>query len=292
MPDSATQDVSTEACGATSIERRDVHFDLAGMDVRNWHPEGMHVAHFFNALSLTFPDGERFFIETVRRYRDQITDPQLQAEVRGFIGQEAMHGREHEAWNQLLTDAGLPTAKIQRWLNRNIDLGRKLLSHRAQLATTMALEHYTAEMADLMLGKPELLAGADPRAAALWRWHAIEETEHKAVAFDVYQAVHGDTRSAWWTRVRTMWMVTIEFWLEVFVYHVTLVRADGGGADWRGWWRAFRYLWIYPGTLRMIPGAVWRYCRRGFHPWEKDNRAYVDAWKADPQSLPKASLAG
>lgn len=284
MPDT-TPPVSL--AGVPEIRRRDLHFDLEDVDIRNWHPAGRHVSHFYNALSLTFPDGERFFIDTVRHYQDRITSPQLAADVRAFIGQEAMHGREHEAWNGKIRAAGLPADRIQGWVQRNIGIARRHLSPRAQLAATMALEHYTAEMADQLLADPRVLGEPDPKSAALWRWHAVEETEHKAVAFDVYREIHGSGLGAWWTRARVMWMVTIEFWLEVFVFHVTLVRADGLGRDWRGWLRACHYLWWAPGPLRRIPGVVWRYCRRSFHPWEKDNRQLVEDWKsANPAGLP------
>ncbi len=279
MPDSTPPGASGTSSGAPRVTRRDLHFDLDGLDIRHWHPEGPHVAHFFNALSLTFPEGERFFIESVRKHQDAVQDPRLREDVRGFIGQEAMHGREHDAWNAKIRAAGLPADRIQGYVKRNTDLGRRLFSDRAQLAMTLALEHYTAEMANQLLTDPRLLGDCDPKAKALWHWHAVEETEHKAVAFDVYRAAYGDTRGAWWTRVRIMWMITIEFWLHIFTFHVMLVRADGGGRDWRGWLRALRYLWIRPGPMLRIPGMVWRYCRRGFHPWERDNRALVSAWR-------------
>ncbi len=281
MPDSAPPGPSLEAESRESVTRRDLHFDLDGLDIRHWHPEGPHVAHFFNALSLTFPEGERFFIESVRAHRAAIEDPQLLADVRGFIGQEAMHGREHDAWNEKIKRAGLPADRIRGHVKRNTDLARRMFSDQAQLAMTMALEHYTAEMADQLLTDPRLLGDADPRARALWRWHAMEETEHKAVAFDVYRAAYGDTWSAWWKRTRLMWMVTIEFWLHVFVFHVMLVRADGGGRDWRGWLRALRYLWVRPAPMLKVPGVVWRYCRRGFHPWQKDNRSLIADWQRE-----------
>ena len=279
MPDSTPPESAGSDPTGNRITRRDIHFDLAGLDIRHWHPEGPHVAHFFNALSLTFPEGERFFIESVRKHQDAVQEPQLRADVRGFIGQEAMHGREHDAWNAQIAAGGLPAERIQGIVKRNTDLARRLFSDRAKLAMTMALEHYTAEMANQLLSDPRLLGDADPRATALWRWHAVEETEHKAVAFDVYQAAYGDGWRPWWTRVRLMWMVTVEFWLHIFVFHVMLVRADGRGRDWRGWLRALRYLWVRPGPMRAIPGTVWRYCRRRFHPWERDNRELVARWQ-------------
>jgi predicted metal-dependent hydrolase len=88
--------------------RRDLRFNLPQERACDWHVQGSHVTHFFNALSLLFPAGERFFMDSVRNYRDQIDDPVLKKQVLGFIGQEAMHTREHVEYNDLLQEAGLP----------------------------------------------------------------------------------------------------------------------------------------------------------------------------------------
>ena len=116
--------------------------------------------------------------------------------------------------------------------------------------------------------------------AAVWRWHAIEETEHKAVAFDVFTEVMGTGWGAYWTRVHTMLGATLIFWFLVLRYHVAFMRADGGATDLRGWWQAFRFLWIAPGGLRKIVRPWLSYFRRDFHPWQHDNRQHVDRWKA------------
>ncbi len=135
-------------------------------------------------------------------------------------------------------------------------------------------------MADVALGDPRNLAGADERFAAVWRWHAAEETEHKAVAYDVYREVVGEDWRAYLRRARVMLLVTIGFWIDVTRFHLRLVHADGALGDLRGWWRLWRFLWIRPGGMR----RVWRlwlgYFRPGFHPWQLDNRHHVEAWKA------------
>jgi predicted metal-dependent hydrolase len=262
------------------IVRRDLRFDLEGGDVRHWHPEGLHVAHFFNALSLLFPEGESFFIDSVRHFRDRIRSPQLAADVQGFLGQEAMHSREHRRYNAALAAAGLPARALEDRLRRLLDELRARVSPEEALAITIALEHFTAIMADVALGDPRNLAGADERFAAIWRWHAAEETEHKAVAYDVYREVVGEDWRAYLRRVRVMLLVTIGFWIDVTRFHLRLVHADGALGDLRGWWRLWRFLWIRPGGMR----RVWRlwlgYFRPGFHPWQLDNRHHVEAWKA------------
>jgi predicted metal-dependent hydrolase len=262
------------------VTRRDIRFDLDGSDVGGWHPAGRHVAHFFNALSVFFPEGEAFFIDSVLHYRDGIRSPRLAADVKGFIGQEGMHSREHRRYNRALVAAGLPVKELEARLGRHLEQVRARLSPEEALGVTIALEHFTAILADALLSDDRVLDSADPRLAAVWRWHAIEETEHKAVAFDVFEQVMGSDWRAYGVRARTMIGATLVFWFLVFRYHFALVRADGGAGDLRGWWRLFRFLWISPGGLRRIVRPWLSYFRRDFHPWQHDNLGHVERWKA------------
>ena len=174
--------------------RRDVRCSLPAERIRDWHSRGPPVTHFFNALSIFFPVGERFFIASIRNYRDQVTDAQLKEAVTAFIGQEAMHGREHERYNRLLKDDGMPVSALERSVAWALGAAQKLMPKSWQLATTLALEHHTAILADRLLSRPDLLQDSEPAFARLWRWHALEETEHKGVAFDVWNEVVGGDR--------------------------------------------------------------------------------------------------
>jgi predicted metal-dependent hydrolase len=263
------------------IVRRDLRFELDGCDLRRWHPAGRHVAHFLNALSVFFPEGEKFFIDSVRHYRDRITSPKLQAEVRGFVGQEAMHSREHRRYNEALDAAGLPVRELEGRLKAYLGRLRERISPAQALAVTIALEHFTAIMANDLLSDEHILAGADSRLAAVWRWHAIEETEHKAVAYDVYREVLGNGLGAYLRRAAVMLVTTIIFWVLVFHCHFRLVRADGAAGDLRGWRSVFRWLWVSPGWMPRLFRPWLDYFRRDFHPWQHDNLAHVERWKAD-----------
>jgi len=262
------------------IVKRDIRFDLEETDIRRWHPAGLHVSQFFNALSLFFPEGESFFIDAVMHFRDHIKDPKLAEQVKGFLGQEAMHSREHRRYNRALVQAGLPAKELEDWLVRRLNFVRSWATPEEQLAITIALEHFTAIMANEVLSDPRILEGADPRMAAIWRWHAIEETEHKAVAYDVYRDVCGEDGLAYWRRARVMVMTTVTFWSFVFLYHLRLLRADKKATDVGGWWSVFKWLWIYPGNMRNLVRPWLDYFRRDFHPWQHDNHEYVEEWKA------------
>jgi predicted metal-dependent hydrolase len=260
------------------IEQRDLRFDFPAGELRTWHPEGLHVAHFFNAMSIFFPEGEKLFIEAVRHYRDRIEEPGLAAQVQGFVGQEAMHSREHRRYNEALAEAGLPVEKLEGWLKGFLGRVKKRTSPLEKLAITIALEHFTAILAGQVLEDGVL--GRQSGIADVWRWHAIEETEHKAVAYDVWEQVTGGAFSAYALRSVVMLSTTVIFWGLVFRYHWALVRADGASGDLRGWLRLGRFLWIRPGSLRRLVGPWARYFRRDFHPWQDDNRHLVESWKA------------
>jgi uncharacterized protein len=255
--------------------RRDLKFKLPADKVRNWNGYGQHQSQFMNTLSIFFPSGERFFIEAVRNYRERITDPELQKAVTAFIGQEAMHGREHIEYNKALDEAGLPAEAMEKLVIRLLNFAKATLPNADKLAITIALEHFTAILADILLRAPELLDGADPKFAALWRWHALEETEHKAVAYDVYQQVVGTGPAAYVRRSVALAALTVIFWGLVIPFHAEFMRRDGKLFDLRGWWSLFKYQWIKPGGLRRIIPAYFDYYRPGFHPWQHDNRAFL-----------------
>lgn len=254
--------------------RRDLHFPFPPERILNWHGEGVHVTQFFNTLSLYFPEGEKFFIESVRHYRNQITDPTLQQAVTAFIGQEAMHGREHRVFNTLMNDAGLPANRIEEFTINRLKMANKIFSPSMQLSMTIALEHLTAIMAADMLSKPDVLAGSHPDYARLWRWHALEETEHKAVAFDVWKTVMPNTLGSYlkrcWGLVQTSWF----FWLFTAIFHVRMARAaHPQESHLRGYLRLARFLFVKPAAWLSLGPAWFAYFKPGFHPWQHDNRA-------------------
>ncbi|WP_118181658.1 metal-dependent hydrolase [Paraburkholderia phosphatilytica] len=256
--------------------RRDLRFNLPPERASDWHGQGPYVTHFFNALSLLFPAGERFFMDSVRYYRDQVHDPELKKQVLGFIGQEAMHTREHIEYNALLEAARLPAHKLDRRLTWFLNLNRRILPPSYQLAMTVALEHYTAMLAGMLLDDDTRIAGSVEGYAQMWTWHALEETEHKSVSFDVWNTVMKPGLNRYLVRTGTMITVTIFFWLIVFDFHVRLLIADRKrGGHLRGMWRITKFLY---GPRGVFPGIAleWlRFFKPSFHPWDHDNRGHL-----------------
>jgi uncharacterized protein len=252
--------------------RRDLQFQLTAENLGHWHARGPFVTHFINAMSLLFPEGERYFIHTVRACRDHVADPELQAAITAFIGQEAMHGREHEQYNRLLAQAGLPAQALEAHAARFFDLLKARLPAAAQLSTTIAQEHFTAIVAQLVLTDSRLIEGADPRLSALWRWHALEEIEHKAVAFDVYAAMMGNGSKAYALRCGSMLLTTAGFLGLVLYYQQQLLKADPLVRRGQGLGSFLDFLFGKPGLLPRLARPWLAYFRPGFHPWSHDNR--------------------
>jgi len=273
-----------------AITPRHFHFQLADDIPKHWHSNDPFITHFFNGLSTLFPEGERFFVDSVRHYRNQITDPKLKEEVRGFIAQEALHSREHIEYNRILKHQGYDIDKLDRRLNRLLSYARKYLSPKRQLATTCALEHFTAIMAASLLEDPEWLQGADPRIAMLWRWHALEETEHKAVCYDVYQTIGG----GYFCRTLTMIEMTLLFFFMAIRHHAAFLRRDGLLFNIKAWLKGLNFLWGKPGILRRLFFDYFDYFRPNFHPWQHNNKRTMTKWQdyfelhsSDLQKKPK-----
>ncbi|HCE40284.1 metal-dependent hydrolase [Alloalcanivorax profundimaris] len=258
--------------------RRNLRFKLDASKALSWHRDGRNVSQFLNTLSLFFPVGERFFIDSVRHYRDLVQDPDLKAAVTAFIGQEAMHGREHEEYNQYVNDAGVPVEAQEKLVAALLARIQKSTPKAFQLSGTVALEHLTAILADGLLSLPEILDGADEGYQALWNWHALEETEHKAVAFDVYQLAVGtdDQASAYALRCFALVLSTSVFFALFLPFYLHNVRVSGGLFDRQGWRAVWRHSLGRKGIFRYTAKAWLDWFKPGFHPWDHDNRQFLE----------------
>lgn len=232
---------------------------------------------FLDHLSVVFPPGERFFMQSVRAYESRITDPELKEAVRAFHAQEALHGREHASYNELLRARGYPVDAIDRSARRILALSAWLLPKSFQLAITAALEHFTALLAQFLLATPSVLRGAPPEMAALWRWHAAEENEHAAVAFDVYRAIGG----SYLARVLVMAFTTLFFWLKMFEHQVRMMHADGCLFSLREWAALGRFAFREPGVFPLLWRSYLAYYKPSFHPHQIDCSHLLLEWKAD-----------
>ena len=263
-----------------SILPRDIKFSHDGAKNPHWLGNDPVGTAIMNTLSLTFPDGERMFMDSVRAYRDQLSGKLLQ-DVKDFIHQEAIHSREHHLMNQLIDRDKYPVEAIEAFVRERIDFARSGGPMR-MLIGTICLEHFTAMMADMMVEHQDVFDNTDPDIEAMWRWHAMEETEHKAVAYDVFlevtQGWSGLQR--YLRRCISMLIISQNFTSNIATYSAMLLEAEGWSAkDAKK--AVKKYLWKEPSLF----GRGWKvwlsWFKPGFHPWDHDNRALMTEWKAE-----------
>jgi predicted metal-dependent hydrolase len=267
------------------ITPRDRRFGRGAATPRLWHGGRVEATAIYNALSTTFPAGESFFVESVRAFRAD-APPKLARQIQAFTTQEAIHSREHDAFNKRAAAAGYDLAKLEAQVDKRLSV-TKGKPPIVSLAATMALEHFTAILAHQLLVDPRHLEGADDESADLWRWHAVEEIEHKGVAYDTWLHATRDWPAwkRWKLKARVMLYITRNFIVDRTSGALELMRQDGvTGA--RAWRALLFYLWLRPGMFRKIAGAWLKFFLPGFHPWNEDDSHLLEAYSgpatADP----------
>ena len=254
-------------------------FGEAGKYGKYFANDDIVFSHFVAGLSGAFPPGEEAFIRSVRRFAEGITDPVLRRRVHGFIGQESTHGLEHRRLNEKLIDMGYP---IQWWDSTALRERRiqfeGWLGGRRHLALTAAAEHYTAVLAQRVLSSPEIQA--IPGDAEVWNllnWHALEELEHKSVAFDLYRAVGGSER----TRI-TLMAILIAAMIPLMSILLTIALTRDPMARRQPLRLAREAYKLYRGPFfrGLIPDLA-QYLRPGFHPDDVDTAALLEHWREE-----------
>ena len=257
-----------------TITPRDRRFGRGTKQARWWMGGDPVATAFYNALSATFPKGEAYFVESVRAFREG-TPPKLAEEIKGFVTQEVMHSREHVQFNKRALEAGYDLGPLEKRLEWRLSItkGRPPV---VNLAATMCLEHFTAILAHQLLKNPRHLAGAGPEDAALWRWHSIEEIEHKAVAYDTWLHATRDwpRRKRFRVKLKVMLFVTRNFIVDRTFGSLELLRQDGITGP-KAWARILWFAWVRPGMLRKVFGAWLAFFMPGFHPWNQDDRHLI-----------------
>jgi predicted metal-dependent hydrolase len=261
------------------VPTRRISFEASLQDLPKHFADGDLVkSHVAAGLSAVFPDGEDFFVRSVRHFRGEITDPELKRQVAGFIGQEAMHGREHRAFNDRLAQLGYPTKQVEKFTRWGLTLRERIAPPKSNLAATAALEHFTATLAELVLSNEETrnMFGHD-EVRNLFTWHALEESEHKAVAFDVYKAVGGTERM----RVWTMKFLRYGFVVGMVFQTAISMAFDRRSYNPRNLVRSIRSFLRSPVVSREVWEQLKEYERPGFHPDDRNTDELVARWREE-----------
>ena len=256
---------------------RQLLVDLSGGFDRYWFGGDPFKSAYHNALSMSFPVGEQFFIDSVRRAASLLPleiQAEFEPQVRGFAAQESTHRRIHSLYNQELEKQGLKNHWEIRAARRIAFITKQHPFHG--LAATAALEHFTAVLGDWLIGNRDLLEQAPPALRDLWLWHASEETEHKTVAFDLYQALGGSL--AW----RRRWFLIVGFNFTVDTWRQTINNLWHGGGLLRPstWFHAATFLVGRRGVIWGTVGALAKYLRADFHPNQLGDPSQHEQWLA------------
>lgn len=244
--------------------RRDLDFEFEKVP-RHWFGGDPFKTRFFDAMSVLFPEGEKFFIECVRDYRDQVKDPAMQEQIRDFMLQEGQHGMVHTRFNNRLKEQGI---EVDRILKEQIGI---LAAYRRKtpawftLSLTAGAEHMTAIMAHSFMERNDVFDDADPRMRAMYVWHGIEEIEHKGVAFDVLTQIG---KANYFQRVIGLLWETLLFPFHTFVIMNHMLKVDGVKSRGKLWAKGLWWLYGPRGLyMRMMPHYL-SYYLPGFHPWK------------------------
>jgi predicted metal-dependent hydrolase len=272
------------------IIRRRVNIPYDDANAPGWIPAEADIENVLNAISFVFPPGEKFFLKTVQHYHDRITDPVLKEQVKAFVFQEAMHSKEHARANEKLALSFPQGPEIEKAIAHALDTISRHAPYSTQLAITCALEHFTAILShELLKWQEGFINKSDPAFAAMWLWHAVEEAEHKAVCFDVYQQVAGKGVISYLNRVGAMLYAT---WIFAIGAHraVRMLRQGEKDARKEGASTADAPAGNAApdkpkrGTLQVLREIVplrmyLQYFRPGFHPWDIDDSDLIAEWK-------------
>jgi predicted metal-dependent hydrolase len=266
---------ASESSKPIGITPWNAKFHLSEALNTSWHRGSIATTTVFNAISLMFPVGERFFIDTVQEFSSDVIDPELKMQMKAFCQQESNHARQHHRYNEAVCDsAGVSLEAIERPVRSRIAGVQRNFPKMNRLASTVAYEHLTAVLADQILQDPTWLDGAHPQVSALWRWHAIEEAEHKAVAFDVYVACGGDYP----LRVKLMRFVIVFFFIDL-VRNIFHLLKNSGRFKFSMWLEIFRFLFGSNGLFVSLRPGLSRFFCKDFHPWQHDNREILNSVK-------------
>ncbi len=281
-----------------NINIRKINFKFDDALPATWLSENIALQTLCDITSLMFPAGEGFFIDSVRRYRSRIKDPELRRDVAAFIAQESMHTRQHLGCNKLLlfnTKYARIYQKLPEFILKIVSL---ILPARTQLAVTCALEHFTALFADQILRRSIFYNYANPTYAGLWIWHAIEESEHKAVCFDVYQLFCGGI-IGYIERCIVMIFTTLIFLFVILLGFIVAAVFDFPikkqvpkleNSETEGIDQKLRKNFSRPNDEALLSGSgllsgillpYFAYYRPSFHPWQHDNSELLQRCKDD-----------
>jgi len=259
---------------SVGIPPRHIDFNFPQNIPKYFYAGNATATTFFAMLSGFFPPGERYFMDSVRHFRDRVTDKEQRAAISGFMGQEAIHGREHERLNELLAERGFDMRTPERFVKIGLKV-LEMLPPSTKLAATTFMEHFTALLAEQLLEDKDFQGLADPEMIKIWQWHALEELEHKSVAYDVYELV-GNRYSE---RVAATAASLVVLLPMLGVTWAWMLARDGKLGSIKDNAKGLNMLFGRKGFVSKILPRLPEFTQRHFHPGNHDTRQMEQAWR-------------
>jgi len=256
--------------------------DLRFEDVpRDWFAGSRALSTALNLFSFIIPEHERFFIRTVRKYKSTLNDPEAAELLRAFMQQEAIHYQVHEAFNDTRRHHGMDIDRDSATIKKAFARIEERFSLKVRLGMTAFMEHCTAISAHQGLRKDSAMNYMHHTMRDLWEWHALEEIEHKAVAFDLFKEAGG----GYFLRIYSA-VLTIIADARLFRVLIRRAREDAARQMADGTWnepvltdeqkvRRDEAIALERRNMRKLFWAGAAYFVPGFHPWKIDDSRYV-----------------
>ncbi len=257
------------------IKPRHMDFPFGSLKELKFFDHNIYKSAFMGGLSAAFPAGEGEFLDSVRNYREQIDNPDLLKQVKGFIGQEGHHSRQHQIVNRELDRLGYNSAKVEKILEKMIKNKLRKLTQQFRLAHTVCAEHVTAMMGEYVINHPEFLDGMEEPFKDLMLWHAVEEVEHKSVAYDVYMECVGDEE--YLRKTMKLSIILLHFRLTRYMFVMAF--------STKHWWNmkdlfgCISWMFGKKGMWRALRKPYKEFFTTGFHPWRDGGLELIEKWQ-------------
>ena len=263
------------------VVARDISFNLHKDNVhKHWFNDDPWNTIWLTAILAAVPEGERWGLRAVAKLLNKVKDPGIRETGVAFCKQERIHAREHDVMNSLIIEDGLPLDKIEKPFAAGFEFIKKHVSTEMQGALAASAEHFTAIIASVFLEHPEAFKDTDPEIVNMLYWHFVEETEHKAVSFDVFTDASGNHFAAYLRRVFGMASMTALGAPVISISVAYLLWHDKQLTNIPSARRMFETLFGEPGIMRNIGKLYLPFYRPSFHPWDDDNREVINVWKS------------
>ena len=263
------------------IRHMNFDFESAKIDPK-FYMNAELASAYFASLSIFLTYGEDLVIDTARYHRDLLQDARLKQRVSSLIGQEALHSKLHEELNDAYMEKDLPVKLFRTLVGWVFEYGFNRLPQPMKLSLMAGIEHFTAVLAEYMMNHEQVFfSSQDEKQRAIWMWHMLEESEHKDIAYDVFQNLSNNYA----LRIAGFFpaLITILVLISAASLLVPFYREPKNLIRWQYWKDMPRSFQLIFGLKDGVYGSSWKhifdYLRPSFHPNDYDTSDFLAYYK-------------